>query len=646
MSRTKKLRLRVYLGMLLAALIASLFFCTLYHYNNKYSQRTTQAINGLLILSEEDLSENPYRYLWNDWMYYPGVLLTPEDFSMGSPNRYMIYTDIDSSNRLSVSNRRKQARYGSGTYAMRIQLPDTEKSYAIDMPEVFSAYRMYINGRLVLSMGNPNPNAYRGATGKRLVTFVPDDDGTVDILIAVSNYTYFYSGITYPPAFGTPAALNYLRFFCQGLRLCGIMLLLVMALVCLYFFRKLHLTNAGWFALLCLCMIGWMIYPLLHILKILPIFPTYWLEILFFYLTLFLLVFLYNRICGIPKAIAACSNGFAGGFCIGISLFYLLSPKLPDIAIEWASVFIAGDKLLLSGYLLISSFLMVRRRTDLHLLLYGSTFFACACIWDRIFPKYDPIFGGWFLEWVCIFLVCSVGISVWHFLTEGYRHGLLLEQQYRVTEKQLAMQTNYTQQLNEQVEIRRRFVHDFRHHLRTIHAMAEQTEDKAILQYLDSIEAYITPSSAASPTHSSRPAVDALLAYYETLTRTRQITLTLRFALPDKIPLSDVELCTILGNLLENAVEACERLPKPEERIISVKTSVTPLLWCMTVENTFDGVLQEQEQKHFRTRKSDAAYHGIGLSSVEHTVKQHGGTLDIYHMEKTFRAGVTIPSTK
>ena len=35
MSRTKKLRLRVYLGMLLAALIASLFFCTLYHYNNK-----------------------------------------------------------------------------------------------------------------------------------------------------------------------------------------------------------------------------------------------------------------------------------------------------------------------------------------------------------------------------------------------------------------------------------------------------------------------------------------------------------------------------------------------------------------------------------------------------------------------------------
>ena len=393
-------------------------------------------------------------------------------------------------------------------------------------------------------------------------------------------------------------------------------------------------------------MIGWMIYPLLHILKILPIFPTYWLEILFFYLTLFLLVFLYNRICGIPKWIAACSNGFAGGFCIGISLFYLLSPKLPDIAIEWASVFIAGDKLLLSGYLLISSFLMVRRRTDLHLLLYGSTFFACACIWDRIFPKYDPIFGGWFLEWVCIFLVCSVGISVWHFLTEGYRQGLLLVQQYRVTEKQLAMQTNYTQQLNEQVEIRRRFVHAFRHHLRTIHAMAEQTEDKAILQYLDSIEAYITPSSAASPTHSSRPAVDALLAYYETLTRTRQITLTLRFALPDRIPLSDVELCTILGNLLENAVEACERLPKPEERIISVKTSVTPLLWCMTVENTFDGVLQEQEQKHFRTRKSDAAYHGIGLSSVEHTVKQHGGTLDIYHMEKTFRAGVTIPSTK
>ena len=49
--------LRLYLGMLLSVLIASLFFSSLYYFNNKYTQRTTQPINGLLLLSEADMEQ-------------------------------------------------------------------------------------------------------------------------------------------------------------------------------------------------------------------------------------------------------------------------------------------------------------------------------------------------------------------------------------------------------------------------------------------------------------------------------------------------------------------------------------------------------------------------------------------------------------
>lgn len=98
---------------------------------------------------------------------------------------------------------------GCGTYLLRIQVPSTRISYSLGMPEVFSAYQLYINGDPALSIGNPDPDHYRDATGSRLVSFFPDENGMITILIAVNNQSYFYSGMTFPPAFGTPQALNY-----------------------------------------------------------------------------------------------------------------------------------------------------------------------------------------------------------------------------------------------------------------------------------------------------------------------------------------------------------------------------------------------------------------------------------------------------
>lgn len=92
--QNRRQMLRLYLGMLLSVLLASLFFSGLYRFNNKYTQHTTQPINGLLILSEADMEQHPSRYLWHDWAYYPNVLLTPADFQDGDPDRYMTYVNL------------------------------------------------------------------------------------------------------------------------------------------------------------------------------------------------------------------------------------------------------------------------------------------------------------------------------------------------------------------------------------------------------------------------------------------------------------------------------------------------------------------------------------------------------------------------
>ena len=355
--QNRRQMLRLYLGMLLSVLLASLFFSGLYRFNNKYTQHTTQPINGLLILSEADMEQHPSRYLWHDWAYYPNVLLTPADFQDGDPDRYMTYVNLQSGNRMDLSGQNGQTQLGCGTYLLRIQVPSTRISYSLGMPEVFSAYQLYINGDPALSIGNPDPDHYRDATGSRLVSFFPDENGMITILIAVNNQSYFYSGMTFPPAFGTPQALNYTRGIRLGLRLCTIFTFQVAILICGYFWLRTRHKNTALLALLCLLMIGWTVYPLLHTLFLLPVFPTYWLETLCCYGTLTLLLYLHNQVCGIAATASRISCGVAVGICVGVSVYFFGAANIPDWGIAAVSRLLAGYKLLLSAYLILTAFL-------------------------------------------------------------------------------------------------------------------------------------------------------------------------------------------------------------------------------------------------------------------------------------------------
>lgn len=70
---------RKYAALCMVCLCSSLFFLGLYQFNNKYSQNTIQAANGVLALSEEELQKSPVRFLVSGWAFYPDALLTPEE---------------------------------------------------------------------------------------------------------------------------------------------------------------------------------------------------------------------------------------------------------------------------------------------------------------------------------------------------------------------------------------------------------------------------------------------------------------------------------------------------------------------------------------------------------------------------------------
>ncbi len=100
---------------------------------------------------------------------------------------------------------------------------------------------------------------------------------------------------------------------------------------------------------------------------------------------------------------------------------------------------------------------------------------------------------------------------------------------------------------------------------------------------------------------------------------------------------------TLVGNLLENALEACLRLPKEKHRFIRINCQFRGKLWVFCLENSYDGIFRA-EKGIFLTRKENRLRHGIGLESIKELVLRYEGSIDIYPLDDVFRVGIILPS--
>ena len=627
---------------------SSFLFIGLYHFDNKYSDRSIQAANGLLVLSEEEIQNNPIRYLVKGWGFYPDCLLSPEDFRDGEPDQYMVYTNIGERTRFDNLGAKKDT-HGSGTYVLHLQLPKGKTTYALDLPEIFSAYRLYIGERLYLSMGNPDPEQYEPLTQRRLITF--EAEGKVTILLAVSDYSHFYSGLVYPPAFGTPLALNTARGMLLGICLFIDTIGLIAAALALYAGLRLKHKNALLFSFTCIVMCGFTSYALLHSVVALPIFPWYALELCLGYLLTFLVVVLHNRICNVGYFIRNISAGVAGAFCLLALCYGFFSPWLTVPIKELFSLGVFLFKAGTAAYLLVTAAISLRgKRERVEPLFYASVFYATAFVWDRILPDFEPMVSGWFSEWGSLILVLFIGYTLWRDIMSAYAYSLAFAEEHRQVTRQLTMQTEYSKQIAQRSEENRRILHDFRQHLRAIGGLALQVKERKgatdlgqqLMEYLDGISQEnrrVTGSFAGA--FSKNASVDALLQYYFSLAQEEKINVDFRLQLPSGLNLTDVELCTVLGNLLENAVEACQKLSGCKTNI-SILTTQTPHRCIIQVVNTFDGYYKQRDGRFLSGKRNHSSF-GIGLESAREIIERHNGNL-IFDIEQTlFCVGVSLP---
>ena len=633
----------------LLTLLAASFLCVgLYLWNNKYTYNELQPSHGQLLIAEADLSAPSY--LIHDWEFYPDILLTPDTY----PGAYMVYTDIGERTRFDGLGTRTTP-HGCGSYALHLYLPSETRTYALELPEIFSAYKLYINGRLAASVGNPVPDSYAPATQSKIVAF--EAAGQVDILLAVSDYSHFYSGLVYPPAFGTFSKVASLHHIRLAFTLIACTIGLLFSLFYVYFGLRMKQRAPLLFAAVCFLMFITPIFPLIHCLWELSIFPWYALELLCIYLMLFLVILLHNRLCDTGYYCRRISSMVSIVFCLLAGCYGLFSAHLTVPVMQLFSKCLFVYKLAFASYLLITAGTSLKRLNETSKpLFFAAIAYATVFIWDRILPTYEPILFGWFMDWGSLIIICAIGYTLWRDLTNAYINKLAFEEENHQFKKQLAMQEVYHRELSGQLEERRKMTHDFRQQLYTISGFVEQLHNSTATDaHLEELKNYLDTLTTHTTTHSNmiagafspNTAVDVLLQYYYFCAKEHDIHMDIRFCLPQKPLLSDVELCTILGNLLENAVDACNRMPVMNESVseksVTISSRETDGQWFILLENTYDGIVLKKNNRFLSRKGNHSKRFGIGLESVKDIIEKYNGNLDIYPKEKVFRVGITLP---
>lgn len=617
--------------MLTAILSASIIFMLLYRYDNKFTYNSPQPICGVWDLSQEYFLKNSLYFPIYDWEFYPNALLTPLDFSAGRPDRYMEYITIGERTSMTY-----ESAFAKGTYRLNLILPKTLRSYMLYLPEIFNSYRLYINGELMLDMGNVETGDAK--IQNRTVVFSAQE--SAQIVIAVNCTSHFYSGMVYSPAFGTPFAVNTAR----EVLLLLVTVITVIAFICFFLSlwlglrMKQHYINI--FALLCAAMTGYTSYSIIHTYIPVTGILTYTLEIISYYIMFLLVILLHNRFCGLPLLWKRTSIAVSAVVC---TLALILSTFSKFMTSDLRSVFsdvFTIYKWSVALYLIASVIFAIHRKKRFsHLLLYCSVFFAMSLVFDRVYTLYEPIYSGWFNEVSGAVFIVILGYIIWTNIMEAYSFSITFAEQKKQMERQLYMQKEHYDILGNKIVETKRLRHDMRQHFRVMKGLLSKGKICELSDYINGIES--TDYDLSPVIICQNVLIDALLQYYGNISLKRGIDFDVQFSVPKSIPISDSDLSVMLGNLLENAFEACKLHTnnniKPS---ISVHGSCNEKNLKFKITNTMDKKPRQNGEEFYSSKHEGF---GIGLRSVRSVVEKYEGMIDIIFENKKFSISVIIP---
>jgi len=190
------------------------------------------------------------------------------------------------------------------------------------------------------------------------------------------------------------------------------------------------------------------------------------------------------------------------------------------------------------------------------------------------------------------------------------------------------------QLMQETVKKVRSIRHDMNLHLSTLKNFA--TDNKEATAYINSLLHDIGESEVYSAT--GNVAVDSIINFKLKNAKEEHIKTDLSLLIPANLNIEIADIVTILGNLLDNSLDA---VAKVEDKLIRLDIAFSKSTLYIKIDNTFDGKVKYADGESITTRKSGDE-HGYGLENIRKSVEKYNGHLDISHEGNVFSVGALL----
>ena len=180
--------------------------------------------------------------------------------------------------------------------------------------------------------------------------------------------------------------------------------------------------------------------------------------------------------------------------------------------------------------------------------------------------------------------------------------------------------------------------HDYRNHIQMMKVLAANGDMDALKAYLDELDTDLNTVDTVVKT--GNPMADAILNSKISLARSRNIPTQVDAHIPVKLKMSELDLCCIIGNLFDNAMEASMALPE-EKRMIRVYMDMKGTQLYISFTNFTAVKKLSKVGKGFKTSKGEG--HGFGLVRVDDIVSRYDGYLSRNSEDGAFTTEILIP---
>lgn len=232
-----------------------------------------------------------------------------------------------------------------------------------------------------------------------------------------------------------------------------------------------------------------------------------------------------------------------------------------------------------------------------------------------------------------VFLCCIIFVI---YISRTYQKNIILTEENKIQQLE---QQQYNAILDG-VETIRYWRHDFSQHLGVIGNFIEQGQIKDAEEYIEKLSNNMQQSVPIVSTGNY--IIDAVLSSKMNAIRQCGIHFTYQVIIPFKLPLEDTDVCSVVGNVLDNAIEACKKLGGTEYTYINLLIKPYKRSLLMKLVNSSTGEYQLDSAGFPLSTKPNGS-HGMGLKRVKQIVDSANGFCSIIPEKDSFTVGILIP---